>query len=102
MIDDGIMWETPTARTTPFSEKVYLEPTFYPWKEWFAWYPVKKILWDLESEHVKRQYNWVWLKKINRRMVIDDIGRPGTEGSWPHTKKYYEYATLLEILKYGH
>lgn len=95
-----------TPITTPYSEVVYVSPAFYEWHEWFAWRPVKMIYWNTGDEDGFgkgiRVYKWVWLKKIVRRMILDDISRPGTEGSWPHVKKYWEYTTLMDLLKYGH
>ncbi len=99
MIDDMIQWSPPTVTTTPYSEQVYIDPKFGPWKEWFAWYPVKKILWD--NEEYVRIYKWIWLQKINRRKVVDWDDGPGRE-SCAVRRKYYEYATLLDLLKYGY
>ncbi len=85
------------ARSSPYTEKIYLSPTFKQWHEWFAWHPVKMIYvsnYDdgfAKSVHTCR---WVWLEKILRREVIE---------SWCSTpKKHYEYTTLMDMLKHGH
>ena len=104
MIDDGIMWEIPKTRTTPYSEIVYNDPTFHEWHEWFAWYPVKMIYWNHNEDGFgkgMRVYKWMWLKKIVRRKVIDQHGGPGREGS-DFKSTHWEYTTLMDMLKYGH
>lgn len=105
MIHAGIMWETPTAMVTPFSEQVYIDPVFEPWHEWFAWRPVKMVYWNHHADGFGkgiRVYKWVWMKKIVRRMVKDRVDGPGRESVWPQTRKYWEYTTLMDLLKHGH
>lgn len=85
---------------------IYRDPTFENWHEWFAWYPVKVVTFkEIEissfgvATYYLKVYNWVWCKKIARRKVIDLIDGPGREGAG--TKTYYEYTTLMELLR-GH
>lgn len=97
------MLETPTAISTPYSDITYIDPTFTEWKEWFAWRPVKMVHWRLTHGDVPgfRYSKIVWLKKIVRRKVIDWHGGPGRESS-EFTKTYYEYTTLMDLLKHGY
>lgn len=86
--------------TSPYSNVAYYDPHYEPWKEWFAWYPVKKQYW-VEGQIAKHtEYKWVWLKKINRRKVIDQVDGPGREAGYGKT--YWEYATLMDMLANGH
>ncbi len=94
-----------TDKQLKYALHFYNNPKFHPWHEWFAWYPVRVVtfkdleLADFSSYHIK-VYNWVWLKKIARRKVVDYLDGPGREtlGS----RIYYEYTTLMDLLKHGH
>lgn len=92
--------------TTPYSERVYVSPAFYEWKEWFAWRPVKMVYWNTGDEDGFgkgiRVYKWVWLKKIIRRKVYDRHDGPGREMVIPMGVTHYEYATLMDLLKHGY
>ncbi len=85
------------ARSSPYTEKIYLSPIFKKWHEWFAWYPVKMIYVSnhddgfAKSIHIHR---WVWMKKIWRREVV--------ESPYSTPKIHYEYTTLMDMLKHGH
>lgn len=86
-----------------YGERRYVNPKFEAWEEWFAWYPIKMNRWveinDMLDTHIK-VCNYVWLKKILRRKVIDCRAGPGRE--FAGNKIYYEYTTTMDILKYGH
>ena len=93
--DDPNTWHRSVH--SPYSGTAYLNPTFSPWEEWFAWYPVKKHFYveDAALFGIKA-YRWIWLKKINRRLVTHG---PAFVGVF---KTNWEYATLMELLKHGH
>lgn len=85
---------------------VYNDPVFDPWHEWFAWYPVRVVNFkEMEmtsfgvASYYLKIYNWVWLKKIARRKVIDRLDGPGREAELKRI--YWEYTTLMELLR-GH
>lgn len=87
-----------------YAKHVYLCPSFGVWHEWFAWYPVKVVKFkEVEmttfgvATYYLKVYNWAWLKKVARRKVIDCLDGPGRETAGKKT--YYEYTSLLEILK---
>jgi len=56
----------------------------YPWHEVFAWLPVKTIAEDR-----------VWLKKVYKRKVWV------VWGTGFHMEPETQYATLMELIKYG-
>lgn len=83
---------------------VYNDPVFDPWHEWFAWYPVRVVNFkEMEmtsfgvASYYLKIYNWVWLKKIARRKVIDRLDGPGREAELKRI--YWEYTTLMELLR---
>lgn len=88
--------------TSPYSNTAYYDPHFEKWKEWFAWYPVKKYKWVEKQGNVPKhtEYSWVWGKVVLRRKVVDWIDGPGRESAGQAT--YWEYTTLLDMLKHGH
>lgn len=96
-----------TEKQLRFAQHYYNNPSFGTWYEWFAWYPVQVVTYHeidlstigVDTFHLK-VYNWVWLKKVSKRKVIDSLDRPGLEGL--HKKVYYEYTTLMELLKNGY
>lgn len=65
-------------------ERIYNGPNCYPWRQTFAWLPVKTIL-----------GHRVWGKKIYKRRywVI--------WGNTFHMEPHVEYATLFELLEYA-
>ena len=89
---------------SPYSEVPYSDPTFGPWKEWFAWYPVKIIYWNHHEDGFGkgiRYYKWTWGTVILRRRVIDLHDGPGRESA-SFQSKHWEYTTLMDMLKRGH
>lgn len=57
----------------------YSEGPKLPWKQWFAWYPVKV--------HAK----WVWMEKVYRRPWPQIIVSP--------TNGKYQYGTVFDVLQ---
>lgn len=93
------------SKQMKYATHIYITPEFYSWQQWFAWYPVQVVVYkplsnDPDEVTYIRLRQWVWLKKIARRKVVDDFYRPGLEGVGKAT--YYEYTTTMELLKHGH
>lgn len=59
--------------------QVYRKIETSPWRQWFAWYPVKV--------HSKR----VWLKTVYRRSLLTYVDMD----DWQR----YEYGTIFDIIK---
>jgi hypothetical protein len=90
-----------------YAMRIYINPSFGSWHEWFAWYPVRVVTFkEVEmtnlgiASYYLKYYNWIWLKKIARRKVIDHLDGPGREGAG--SVDYYEYTTMMELLKNGY
>jgi len=96
-----------TDKELKYALRFYNSPKFYNWNEWFAWYPVRIVTFkEVElstfgvATHFIKIYNWIWLRKIARRKVVDYLDGPGREGAGKNT--YYEHTTLMDLLKNGH
>lgn len=70
------------------------------WHEWFAWYPIHKVIWrdmgelDPEFEGYKlRVWKYVWLRKIHRRKVYFETDIHGLIST-------YEYVDTEDLLLY--
>lgn len=72
-------WKSYTKKMEELNE-VHVPRKMHPWKEWFAWRPVKV--------HGKR----VWLKRVYRR-------RPAHWSVEYDNWKRYEYGTVFDVLK---
>ena len=100
----GLSSQSTASKKLKYAMVIYHDPTFENWHEWFAWYPVRVVSFkeiDMTSVAVAtyylKYYNWVWLKKIARRKVIDNFDGPGREAELK--KVYWEYTTLMELLR---
>jgi hypothetical protein len=90
-----------------YAMRVYNHPSFGEWHKWYAWYPVRIVKFhrvELTTfgvgEFFIKTYQWVWLKEVARRKVIDELDGPGREGAG--SKIYYEYTTTMELLASGY
>lgn len=84
-----------------YGHRFYVSPVKQEWHAWYAWYPVRILEW----KNVEPGSMWiklsrtVWLQKIMRRQVRDDI-RIGADAPI-RSKNYTEYTSIEEYLRHG-
>ena len=77
---DRMEWEK-----LEISQRIFNGPDCYPWREVFAWWPVKTV-----------EGKYVWGQKIYKQRFWAVWGKNGF-----HMEPEVEYATLFEILASG-
>ncbi len=65
------------------TERIFNGPDCYPWREVFAWWPVKTI-----------SGRYIWFKKVYKQRYYAVWGQTGF-----HMEPVVEYGTVFDILK---
>lgn len=90
----------PLSMNRTYLGGMYYQPLYGPWEEIFAWRPrriayVHSVTYDNGISDFIETHKWIWLEKIYRRRVHHGIYYPDRIREW-------QYATLMDMMTYGH
>lgn len=81
-----------------YGHRGYIDPVYGSWQSWYAWYPVRRVLWGTGAAVWKvKLHRWEWRTNLLRRRVLSKHDHYSSQ----RKKAQWEYTTMEEALRWA-